>query len=120
MDATTTMLASMPHWAYAAITILGMAVVTVISRGFFLWSKREVQMPAPLQRALQVAPLAAIVAITAPEIFLVHGQLIATWHDARLLSALAATAFYAWRPGVLGPLLAGLAVYLPLRLGLGW
>jgi len=31
-----------------------------------------------------------------------------------------ATLFYAWRPGVLGPLLAGLAVYLPLRLGLGW
>ena len=27
-----------------------------------------------------------------------------------------ATAFYAWRPGVLGPLLAGLAAYLPLRL----
>jgi hypothetical protein len=31
-----------------------------------------------------------------------------------------ATAFYAWRPGVLGPLLAGLAVYLPLRLAWGW
>jgi hypothetical protein len=32
----------------------------------------------------------------------------------------AATAFYAWRPGVLGPLLAGLAVYMPLHVGLGW
>jgi branched-subunit amino acid transport protein len=114
------MLASMPHWAYAVVTILGMAAVTVVARGFFLWSKQAVQMPPPLQRALQVAPLAAIVAITAPEIFLAHGELIATWRDARLLSALAATAFYAWRPGVLGPLLAGLAVYMPLRLGLGW
>jgi branched-subunit amino acid transport protein len=117
MDTT---LASMPHWAYAAITIAGLAVVTLVSRGFFLWSKRDVQMPLPLQRALQAAPLAAIVAITAPEIFLAHGELIATWRDARLLSAVAATAFYAWRPGVLGPLLAGLAVYLPLRLVWGW
>ena len=40
--------------------------------------------------------------------------------DARLGGALAATLFYAWRPGVLGPLLAGLAAYLPLRLVLGW
>jgi branched-subunit amino acid transport protein len=120
MEATTTMLGSMPHWAYATITILGLAVATLVSRGFFLWSKRDVQMPALLQRALQVAPLAAIVAITAPEIFLSHGELIATWRDARLLSAVAATAFYAWRPGVLGPLLAGLAVYMPLRLAIGW
>lgn len=105
---------------YAAATILGMAVVTVISRGFFLYAKREPRLPEPLQRALQVAPLAAIVAVLAPEIFMRHGHLIDTWRDARLPAALAATAFYAWRPGVLGPLLAGLAVYLPLRRVLGW
>lgn len=111
---------ALPNWAYGAMTILGMAVVTAASRGFFLWSRRDVRLPAPLQRALQVAPLAAIVAVLAPEIFMSHGALIATWRDARLPAALAATAFYAWRPGVLGPLLAGLAVYLPLRLALGW
>ena len=32
----------------------------------------------------------------------------------------AATLWYAWRPGVLGPLIVGLCVYLPLRLLLGW
>lgn len=106
--------------ASSALAILGLAVVTVVSRGFFLWSKTERRLPAPLQRALQVAPLAAIVAITAPEIFLADGELISSWRDARLLSAAAATAFYVCRPGVLGPLVAGLAVYLPLRLVLGW
>ena len=117
---TLTAATAMPAWAHAAITILGMAAVTVISRGFFLWSKREVGFTEPLQRALQVAPLAAIVAVTAPEIFMTHGELIATWRDARLFAAAAATLFYAWRPGVLGPLLAGLVVYMPLRLVLGW
>jgi branched-subunit amino acid transport protein len=111
---------ALPGWAYGAITILGMALVTALSRGFFLWSKRDVRLPDPLQRALQVAPLAAIVAVTAPEILMTHGELIGTWRDARLPAALAATAFYAWRPGVLGPLLAGLAVYMPLHIGLGW
>lgn len=111
---------AVPGWAYGAITILGMAAVTALSRGFFLWSKRDVRLPDALQRALQVAPLAAIVAVLAPEIFMAHGALIDTWRDARLPAALAATAFYAWRPGVLGPLLAGLAVYMPLHIGLGW
>ena len=110
----------LPGWAYDAITILGMAAVTALSRGFFLWSKRDLRLPLALQRALQVAPLAAIVAVLAPEIVMTHGALIGTWRDARLPAALAATAFYAWRPGVLGPLLAGLAVYMPLHIGLGW
>jgi len=110
----------MPGWAWTALVIVGLGVVTVISRNVFLWSQREVRLPEPLQRALQMAPLAAIVAITAPEIFLSQGQLIETWRDARLLSAAVATAVYAWRPGVLLPLLGGLAVYLPLRLAWGW
>ena len=105
---------------HVVATILGMAVVTVISRCFFLFARREPRIPEAVQRALQAAPLAAIVAVLAPEIFLSHGHLVDTWRDARLWAALAATLFYAWRPGVLGPLLAGLAAYLPLRLALGW
>ena len=119
MTAASTAL-TLPGWAYGAMTILGMAVVTALARGFFLWPQRDVRLPEALQRALQVAPLAAIVAVLAPEIFMTQGHLIGTWRDARLPAALAATAFYAWRPGVLGPLLAGLGVYLPLHIGLGW
>ena len=107
-------------WGYGALAILGLAAVTIVTRGFFLFPERELRFPEALERALQVAPLAAIVAVLAPEIFLTQGELIQTWRDARLASALAATLFYVWKPGVLGPLLAGLAVYLPLRLALGW
>ena len=107
-------------WEYGAAGILGLAAVTFLTRGFFLFPERELPFPGALQRALQVAPLAAIVAVLAPEILMTQGELIATWRDARLGGALGATLFYVWRPGVLGPLLAGLAVYLPLRLALGW
>lgn len=101
-------------------TILGLGLVTVVARGVFLFPERAVSLPARLERALQVAPLAALFAVLVPEIVLVQGELVGTWRDARLPAVAAATAWYLFRPGTLGPLLAGLAVYLPLRLGLGW
>ena len=43
---------ALPAWSYGAMTILGMAAVTALSRGFFLWSRRDVRLPAPqLERA---------------------------------------------------------------------
>ncbi|MCY1251906.1 Branched-chain amino acid transport protein (AzlD) [compost metagenome] len=49
-----------------------------------------------------------------------QGHLITTLHDARLYAAVVGGAYYFWRRGVLGTMLAGMAVYLPLHLGLGW
>ena len=45
---------------------------------------------------------------------------ITTWQDARWPAALAATGYYFWRRGILGTILVGMAVMLPLKLGLGW
>ena len=110
----------MSNTAYTTMTIVGLAVITVVSRGFFLFPEREVPIPDWLQRSLKVAPLAALAAVIVPEIVMTQGHLISTWQDARLPAALVTTLWYAWRPGVLGPLLAGLAAYLPLRLICGW
>ena len=103
-----------------ALAILGLAVVTLVTRNFFLFPDREVKIPAWLQRGLKVAPLAALAAVVVPEVLLTRGALITTWQDARLPAVAASTLVYLWRPGVLGPLLAGLAVFLPLRLVWGW
>ena len=43
-----------------------LGAVTAISRNVFLWSQARAALPRALQRALQMAPLAAIVAVTAP------------------------------------------------------
>ena len=49
-----------------------------------------------------------------------QGHLITTWRDARLFAA-AAGALYFWqRRDILGTILTGMAVLLPLKLGLGW
>jgi len=105
---------------YGAMTIAGLGVVSLVTRGFFLYPKRPVRIPEWLQRGLKVAPLAALAAVVVPEIVMSHGELIATWRDARLPAVAAATLYYAWRPGVLGPMVAGLLVFLPLRLAFGW
>ena len=105
---------------YGAGAILGLAGVTLLTRGFFLFPEREVPLPGWLKRGLKVAPLAALAAVVVPEIVMSQGRLIGTWQDARLPAVAAATLWYVWRPGVLGPLLAGLAVFLPLRLIWGW
>jgi branched-subunit amino acid transport protein len=51
---------------------------------------------------------------------MLQGQLIHTWQDARLFAAAAGAAWFWWRRGILGTIVVGMAVLLPLRLGLGW
>lgn len=102
------------------IALVGLGIVTVVTRGFFMIPNRPLPIPDWLRELLKVAPLAALVAVVAPEIFMTQGQLITTWQDARWPAALAATAYYFWRRGLLGTILVGMAVLLPLKLGLGW
>jgi branched-subunit amino acid transport protein len=105
-------------WTLAVI--VGLAGVTVLTRCFFFILERPWTLPAWAHRALHYAPVAALAGVIAPEIVMTGGHLIDTWHDARLYGAVAGLCWYAWRGGVLGTMLAGMAVYLPLHLGWGW
>jgi branched-subunit amino acid transport protein len=109
----------MQTW-YLSIGIVGLAVVTVVTRGFFLLSDREVELPAWAVQGLRYAPIAALVAVIAPEIVLTDGALISTWQDARIYAVLVATAYFWWRRGILGTIVSGTAVLLALKIGLGW
>ena len=104
----------------AAITIVGLALVTVLTRSLLLLPREEVPMPAWVKRALKYAPLAALVAIVVPEVLLTRGVLIATLADARLIGAAVGLAYYFWKRGILGTIVTGMPVFLPLRIGLGW
>lgn len=102
------------------IAILGLALITIVTRGFFLYPERELPMPVWLQQGLRYAPLAALVAVVAPEIFMTQGRFISTWMDARLPAVAAATAYFYWRRDILGTIIAGTTVLLVLKLGFGW
>jgi branched-subunit amino acid transport protein len=104
--------------------IVGMALVTVLTRCFFFMSNQAWHLPHWAQRGLQYAPIAALAAVVVPEVIMTHGQVIDTWQDARIFAALAGVGWFFGRKGqsqaVLGTIVAGMAVYLPLHLGLGW
>ena len=105
-------------------TALGLGLITLVTRCFFFISERELPFPSWAHRGLQYAPIAALAAVVVPEVLVTHGQLISTWLDARLLGAAVGVSYYAYRRGqgqaVLGTIVVGMAVYLPLHIGLGW
>lgn len=109
-------------WTIAVI--IGLAGVTVLTRSFFFISSKPWRLPHWAQRGLQYAPIAALAAVIVPEMVMTQGQFISTWQDARLFAVAAGAGWFFWRKGagqaVLGTIVAGMAVYLSLHLGLGW
>ena len=106
------------------VIIVGLAVVTVVTRSFFFISSKPWHLPHWAQRGLQYAPIAALAGVIVPEMVMTQGHFITTWQDARLFAVAAGAGWYFWRKGagqaVLGTILVGMAVYLPLHLVLGW
>ena len=100
--------------------IIGLSVVTVVARSFFFLSNQDWQLPHWAQRGLQYAPIAALSAVVIPEIVMNQGALITTWQDARLFAAAAGVLVYFTKRDVLLTIIGGMAVYLPLHLGLGF
>ena len=109
----------MPQW-YVGVGIAGLAVVTVLARGFFLGLDREIELPAWALQGLRYAPIAALVAVISPEIVLTNGALLPTWADARIYAVVVASAYFWWRRGILGTIVSGTVVLLALNIGLGW
>ena len=109
---------------HTLLTFVLMGFLTMVSRSFFFIPDGEWTLPRWAQRGLYYAPIAALTAVVVPEVVLTRGHFIQTWEDARLVAMAAGAAYYLWRKGqgqaVLGTIVVGMAVYLPLHLGLGW
>jgi len=110
--------------ARTVLTIVGLTCITVLTRAFFVILEKDWTLPPWAQRGLQYAPIAALAAVIVPEVVMVQGQLIHTLQDARLFAVAGGLAYYFARGGrgqaVLGTIVSGMLVYLPLHLGLGW
>ena len=104
----------------AVVAIFGLALITVVTRGFFLYPERDLPLPGWLKQGPRYAPLAALAAVVAPEIVMQQGHLITTFKDARLYATLAATGYFFWRRGILGTIVTGTLVMVALRTGMGW
>ena len=107
------------NWEHALI-IIGLALISVLTRGFFLLPTRDITLAPWLRKGLRFAPLAALTAVVAPEVLMFQGQLVQTWQDPRLFAAAVGVAYYLWRHDMLGTIVVGMVVMWSLRFGLGW
>ena len=105
---------------WTLLVVVGLALITAVSRSFFFLSDREWHLPHWAQRGLQYAPIAALSAVVVPEIVMTPGEVISTWQDARIFAAAVGVAVYFAKRNVLLTLVLGMGVYLPLHMGLGW
>ena len=100
--------------------IVGLAFVSVLTRCFFFILDKPWVLPGWMLRALQYAPVAALAGVVAPEVVMQGGHFITTFHDARVYGAAVGALVYFWRHSVLLTIVSGMAVFLPMHLGLGW
>ncbi len=109
---------------WTLLVIVGLAAITVLTRSLFFWSSKPWQLPHWLQRGLQYAPIAALSAVILPELVMSQDQLITTLLDARLFAVAGGSMwFFRYRGkshAVLGTIVVGMLVYLPLHLLLAW
>ena len=80
----------------------------------------DMQLSDRIGRRLKLQDLHVLVTVVIPEIVMTSGHLVPSMHDARIYAALVGAAYFFWKRGVLGTMLVGMAVYLPLHLGLAW
>lgn len=102
------------------LAVAGLVAISALSRSLFFLSDRDWRLPPMVERALRYAPLAAIAAVITPDIFLDQGKFGTAWNNPRYFAALAALAWALWRRDMLGTIVVGMAVFMGLRLGLGW
>lgn len=103
-----------------AVAVSGLVLISALTRSFFFLDDRPWVLPAWADRGLKYAPLAALAAVVFPEVLMSQGQAPQTWLDARYVAAPVAMVWAWWRRDMLTTIAVGMAVYLGLRLGLGW
>ena len=101
-------------WTAWAV-IVGAALVAFLSRAIFVLPGSHLRLPATAERALRYAPAAALMAIVAPDLALVHGALSISIENPRLIAGLIAFGLAAGTRSILATIAGGMAVLLLLR-----
>jgi branched-subunit amino acid transport protein len=78
------------------LTLIAIGVISFAYRFSFILFLEYIQLPNWLNRTLRFVPVAALTAITVPELLVYSGQFDFTWQNERLLAG-ALAALIAWR-----------------------
>ena len=78
------------------VTLVAIGLITFAYRFSFIFFLERIRLPSWLNRALRFVPVAALTAITVPELLVYSGTFDFTWQNERLLAG-ALAALIAWR-----------------------
>jgi branched-subunit amino acid transport protein len=98
------------------LCILGMTVVTTLTRAMFLIGGERTVLPARVQRMLRYAPAAALAAVVLPDVLATPEGLSFAPTNHEFYAALSGLAWFLWRRTMLGTIVVGMIVFTLLRL----
>lgn len=98
------------------LAIIGMGLITALTRALFLIGGERMILPERLQRALRYAPAAALAAVVIPDVLQTPDGLSVALSNHALYASLAGLAWYLWRRSMLGTIIVGMLVFTLLRL----
>jgi branched-subunit amino acid transport protein len=98
------------------IIIIGLTLVTLVTRSIFLVLGDRFPLPERVQHGLRYAPACALVALITPELFLIQGALDASFGNPKLIAGLAAVATMLASRSMIATMVIGMAVFTLLRL----
>ncbi|KAF1027397.1 MAG: hypothetical protein GAK40_01082 [Burkholderia plantarii] len=96
--------------------IVGMTVVTALTRALFLLGGERTMLPERAQRALRYAPAAALVAVVLPDVLDTPAGISLALSNHDFYAAAAGLGWYLWRRSMLGTIVVGMLVFTALRL----
>ena len=98
------------------LTLIGMGIVTILTRAFFLIGGERIVLPSRVQRALRYAPAAALSAIILPDLLMGQNHVDFSLHNHKLMAGIAAALFFLYKRNMPGMIAVGMLVYTALRL----
>jgi branched-subunit amino acid transport protein len=98
------------------IIIIGLTLVTIVTRSCFLVLGDRFPLPERVQHALRYAPACALAALIAPELVLEQGTLNLSLTSPRLLAGVAAAAIMLTMRSMLAAMVVGMLAYSALRM----
>lgn len=110
------MLAAAPTTAYLVGAVVGLTVVTVLTRASFFLLPARWSLPPRVEHALRYAPACALVAIVVPSVLTRDHEVFISWHNHQMWAVLAGTGVFALRRNMVLMMVVTMAVYTALRL----
>jgi len=98
------------------LTIVGLTLVTVVTRGAFLLIGERINLPERVQHALRYAPACALAALVAPELLMQDGQVFLSFENFKLAAAVVAGVVMLTTRNVLFTMAVGMLLFTLLRL----